>query len=101
MLKSWKNIIFIFVIALVFNGFDGFAACSSESGIKPAINSGMKMQDCAPVSFSNHNDVCEDEQMQQVIPVSLFVELVVLIKNPHITDLNFQSILIPWEPPKE
>lgn len=101
MIKSWKNIICVFVFALVFQAFNGFAACSSETGIKPAVISGMQTQETETVSFSNHNDVCEDEQLHQDISGCLFVESVVLIKSPRITDLKFRSGLIPWEPPKK
>lgn len=101
MIKSWKNIIFVFVFALVFQAIDGFAACSPETGIKPAVISGMQTQESEPVSFSNHNDVCEDEQIQQMAFGFLFVESVVLIRTPQIADIKFRSGLIPWEPPKK
>ena len=100
MIKSWKNIICVFVFALVFQAFNGFATCSSEPGIKPAVISVIQTQETETESFNIHNEVCEDEQMQQVISGFLFLESVVLIKTPKITGLNFRSCLIPWEPPK-
>jgi hypothetical protein len=101
MIKSWRNIILVFVFAFVFQAFDGFSACSSEQAIKPVVFSGMQTEQNETQSFSFHYDGCEDEQMQHEISGFLFVESVVLIKTPQIADIKFRSNLIPWEPPKE
>ena len=101
MIKSWKNIIYVFVFAFVFQAFDGFAAYSSEQAIKPAVISGMQTEQNETQSFSFHYDGCEDEQMQHEISGFLFVESFVLIKTPQIADIKFRSSLIPWEPPKK
>lgn len=49
---------------------------------------------------SGHDDVCEDEQIQQITSNYFLAESVIFITLHRSSDHIFQSFLIPWEPPR-
>ena len=100
MVRIRKNMFFIFSISLVLLiGVDVYAN-SSELWKMTKQNTDMQTPISTSGCFSDHDDLCEDEQVHQVIAKCLLAESVVLIANPQISNLVFQPCKVPWEPPK-
>jgi len=90
----------IFSISLILLIWVDVYANSAELWEMTEQNTDMQTPISTSGCFSDNNDLCEDEQVHQVLAKCLLSESVVLITNPQITNLVFQPCKVPWEPPK-
>lgn len=100
MVKIRKNIFLIFSISLVLLIWVDVYASSAEQWKLTKQNTEMQTPISTSGCFSDHNDLCEDEQVHQAIAKGLMFESVVFIKNRQIKNLVFRPCFVPWEPPK-
>jgi hypothetical protein len=100
MVKIRKNIFLIFSISLVLLIWVDVYANSAEVWKMTKQNTDMQTPISTSGGFSDHNDLCEDEQVHQVVAKGFMVESAVYIKNSQIINLVFQPCKVPWEPPK-
>ncbi len=100
MLKIRGNIIFITGLILVIFIWIGSPASSSGENLNICATAEMQTSDELSGSLNIQNEVCEDEQLNQLILCSSIAEPAVYFFDNQNSSLIFQPCLIPWEPPK-
>lgn len=100
MKNYWKYIFFVVGISLVLLSGTGVSANATEIADISGHAISMQNPDNSSGYLNIHNDLCEDEQIQQSNIASFTVEFANFIPNPQLTNPVFQPCIIPWEPPK-
>ncbi len=100
MLIVRENIIFITGLFLVLFLWVGTPASSSAESVMICEATEMQTSDELPCSLNIHDELCEDEQLNQFITDNPFAELFVYFTDNQKYRTIFQPCHIPWEPPR-
>ena len=100
MFRIRENIIFITGLLLVLLIWVGTLASSSGESVAIYEVTEMQTADGSSGYLSIHDDVCEDEQMNQLILCSSIAEQAVCFSDNQNQRIIFQPCHVPWEPPR-